>query len=116
MLAAYIVIGKPFAPKADGSITVSVVDLDGTSLKEKTIEYRTGDTLPALIAAAFENVTMDNGMLMTIESLTTPEDWSSFICVYQNGEMASEGLETLPFKDGDTIGLVMTAFDAEAAW
>ena len=50
-------------------------------------------------------------MLMNIESLVTPADWSQFISIYINGEMAMEGIETLPYKDGDKLELRMTVYD-----
>ena len=106
--AAYIVIAKPFTPKGDGSITVKVTDLDQKLIKEKKIVFNTGDKLPDLIKNNFDKVLIDNGMLMIIESLVTPADWAQFICIYINGEMAMEGIETLPYKDGDVLELRMT--------
>ena len=109
--AAYILIAKPFTPKGDGTITVTVTDLDQKVLKEKKIVFNTGDKLADLLQKNFDNVKMDNGMLMNIESLVTPADWSQFISLYINGEMAMEGIETLPYKDGDKIELRRTVYD-----
>ena len=89
--AAYILIAKPFTPKGDGSITVTVTDVDQKVLKEKKIVFNSGDKLTDLVKNNFDNVLIDNGMLMNIESLVTPADWSQFISILINGEMAMEG-------------------------
>ena len=109
--AAWILIAKPFTAKGDGTITVTVTDVEEKVLKEKKIVFNNGDKLTDLVQNNFDNVLIDNGMLMNIESLVTPADWSQFICIYINGEMAMEGIETLPYKDGDKLELRMTVYD-----
>ncbi len=109
--AAYILIARPFTPKGDGSITVTVTDVDQKVLKEKKIVFNSGDKLTDLVKNNFDNVLIDNGMLMNIESLVTPADWSQFISILINGEMAMEGIETLPYKDGDKLEFRMTVYD-----
>lgn len=94
----------------DGYITITVQDLDNKMLAEKKVGFKAGQSLAELLEANFENVTIDNSMLMTIESLTTPADWSTYISLLINGEYAMEGVMTLPFKDGDTIDLVNTKY------
>ena len=106
--AAWIIIAKPFTPKGDGSITVKVTDLDQKLIKEKKIVFNTGDKLVDLLKNNFDNVLFDNGMIMNIESLVTPADWAQYITIWINGEFAMEGLETLPYKDGDVLELRMT--------
>ena len=106
--AAYIVIAKPFTPKGDGSITVKVTDIDQKLIKEKKIVYKTGDKLTDLVSNNFDKVLIKDGMLMNIESLETPSDWAQFIAILINGEMAMEGIETLPYKNGDVLEFRMT--------
>ena len=105
---AYIVIAKPFTPKGDGSITVKVTDLDQKLIKEKKIVFNNGDKLPDLIQNNFDKVLIKDHMLMNIESLVTPDDWAQYIAILINGEMAMEGIETLPYKDGDVLEFRMT--------
>lgn len=99
--------------KADGSIEVVLVDLEGTTVADKNIDFMTGDTLVDLLDQNFENVVVDNGMLMTIEDFTTPEDWSSFICIYVDDEMSEVGIMDIEVKDGEKISFVMTEFNAD---
>lgn len=113
--AAYVLIGKPFAPKAEGQLRILVTDTDQSVIKDKTLPFYKDDTLPELVKKNFDKVLISaDGMLMNIETLETPADWSKFISIYQNGEMAMEGIMTLPFKDGDCIEFRMTVFDASA--
>ena len=106
--AAYILIAKPFTPKGDGSITVKVTDLDQKLIKEKKIVFNTGDKLTDLVSNNFDKVLIKDHMLMNIESLETPADWAQYIAILINGEMAMEGIETLPYKDGDVLEFRMT--------
>lgn len=101
-----------FAAKADGHITVVVKDLGDKLLAEKKIGYKTGDKLTDLVKNNFKNVTYKEDqyglLIMTIESITTPEDWSTWIAILINGELAQVGISSLEFKDGDTISFVNT--------
>ena len=106
--AAYIAIAKPFTPKGDGSITVRVTDVDQKLIREKKIVFNTGDKLTDLVTNNFDNVVISDHMLMKIETLDTPSDWAQFIAILLNGEMAMEGIETLPYKDGDVLEFRMT--------
>lgn len=108
LVFAALKIKEVYFPKYDGKITVEVVDLGGTRKKTKQINFNTGDALVKLLEENFTNVKMENGMLMTIETLETPEDWSSFICVYVDDKMSEVGIEEIKFKDGTKISLVMT--------
>ena len=96
--------------KDDGHITVTVQDKEGKVIAEKKIGYKEGDKLADLVQKNFANVTYDNGMLMTIESLTTPADWSSYISILQNGEYSMVGIMEMQFKDGDKIDFVDTVY------
>ena len=96
--------------KDDGHITVTVQDKEGKVITEKKIGYKEGDKLADLVQKNFANVTYDNGMLMTIESLTTPADWSSYISILQNGEYSMVGIMEMQFKDGDKIDFVDTVY------
>ena len=56
IIVCYVLIAKPFTPKADGEIQIVLVDLDGTIVSEKKIEFDVGDTLDQLIKENYENV------------------------------------------------------------
>ena len=94
-----------------GSIHVEVVDLDKTIISQKEISYEEGDTLVSLIKENFDNVTFDNGMLMSIETLETPEDFSKFICIYVDDKMSEVGIEDIKYTDGTKISLILTEFN-----
>ena len=94
--------------KAEGTVTVEVTDLSAAVLKRKEIDYYPGDSLEKLVRENFEQVTIENGMVMTIESLTTPADWSTFIGILKNGAMSEVGLLEMSFEDGDVITFAET--------
>ena len=71
---------KNFTSTSDGSITVELVELDGTK-RVKEIEFNTGDILLTLLEENYDNVVVENGMLMSIDTFTTASDWSTFISI-----------------------------------
>lgn len=113
-VAGYFIV-KGTAAKADGYITVTVKDLEGKVLAEKKIGFKTGDKLIDLVRNNFKNVTFDEKdptmpFLMTIESLTTPADYSKYISILYNGEYSPVGISQIEFKDGDKIDFVEDQF------
>ena len=101
---------KEFKPKSAGFIEVKVIDLDNVLIKHKTIEYQKDDSLTYLVKNNFNNVKIENGMVMSIESITTPADWSTFIAIYVNDVMSNYGINDLSFKNGDIISFINTVF------
>ena len=110
MVGVYLKMNDKYTSKSDGEIQVELVALDGSIIKEKTIEFNEGDTLEQLLKDNFCNVVFDNGMLMAIEDYTTPSDWSTFISVYVDDEMSMVGLLEVHFTNGTKISLVITEF------
>ena len=112
--ALLVVVGfflfDSFSAKGDGVITVRVEELDGTVLSEKEIEFYEGDTLIKLIEENFNNVVVDNGMIMEIETYKTPSDWSTFLSVYVDDKMSEVGLKDIVYSDGMKITLKVTEF------
>ena len=106
-----ILLKDSFKPNYDGNIIIEVLDLDGSTIKEKEISFNEGDLLTELVSNNFDNVTYDNGMLMSIENFTTPSDWSKFISIYVNDEMSMVGLFDIKFEDGTKISFIITEFD-----
>ena len=98
-----------FTSTSLGTIQIELVDLDGNSTS-KSIPFEQGDTLVSLLEANYENVVVENGMLMTIENLTTAADWSYFISIYVNDEMSMVGVMEIAFEDQMKISFVMTEF------
>lgn len=109
ILSVYL-LKDSFKPTYDGTIIVEVVDLDGSIIKTKEIAFNKGDVLTNLISNNFDNVTYDNGMIMSIEDFNTPSDWSKFLSIYVNDEMSNVGLADIVFEDGTKISLKITEF------
>ena len=109
----FIAIGTYFineanTAKGDGTITIRVIEFEDVLVKEKDITFYEGDTLTQLVKSNFSNVVIDNGMVMSIESITTPNDWSTYICIYQNDVMSNFGINDIEFQDGDIVSFVNT--------
>ena len=104
-------VTKKTSMKGEGHIIVEVIDLHGSKIKEKELDYYSGDDIISLIQSNFDNVKFDGNMIMNIESIVTPDDWSTFISVYLNDEMSMVGLKEIKFSDGDKLSLVETKFE-----
>lgn len=109
ILSVYL-LKDSFKPSYDGAITVEVIALDSSIIKTKEIAFNEGDSLIDLISNNFDNVTYDNGMIMSIEDFNTPSDWSKFLSIYVNDEMSNVGLADIVFTDGTKISLKITEF------
>jgi len=105
-----MILSKTFSSTSDGSITVELVELDGSLKSSKEIEFETGDKLLTLIEENYENVVVENGMLMSIDTFTTASDWSTFISIDVNGEASMVGLNEIVYEDGMIISFKMTEF------
>lgn len=108
-----VLLHNSFKSDYDGIITVEVVALDGTTIKEKELEFKEGDLLMDLIEDNFENVTYQNGMIMSIEDYQTPADWSTFLSIYVNDEMSMVGLADIEFTSGTKISIIITEYISE---
>ena len=104
-----VAITGNFTSKGLGEIQVELVDLEGNK-ESKNITFDEGDTLISLVEANYENVVIENGMLMAIEDYTTPSDWSTFISIYVNDEMSMVGISDIVFEDGTKISFIITEF------
>lgn len=103
ILCGILFIYNPFAPKYDGSIDVKIVNLKGKTVNEKEIAFNDGDKLQTLLEENFDHVEISDGFLSSIDELTTPEDYSTYICIYVDGEMSDVGLTQIKYKDGTEI-------------
>lgn len=108
LFAALFAINNPFGSKADGSIEVEVVNLEGKTVEDKTIEFNKGDKLGTLLKENFDNVKIKDGFLSSIDELSTPDDYSTFICIYVDDKMSEVGLNDIEYKDGTNISFVDT--------
>lgn len=104
-------IYKHLSSNPAGTISVEIIQLDGTKTNEKSISYNEGDTLVPLLESNFDNVVVENGILMSIDNLTTPSDWSTFICIYVDNVMSDVLIQDIQFKDGTVISFVDTVYD-----
>ena len=109
-VVASLMLKNHFTSDSDGQIQVEIIELDGTTKVEKIIDFNEGDTLDQLLSDNFDNVVIENGMLMSIEDYNTPSDWSTFISIYVDNEMSMVGLLDIEFTDGTVISLVITEF------
>ena len=108
-LSVYL-LKDSFKPDYDGVITVEVINLDNEVVKTKEITFKENDELTILIENNFNNVTYQNGMIMSIEDYNTPTDWSTSISIYVDDKMSEVGLSDIEFKDGTKITLIITEF------
>lgn len=112
-VAFYFYNAKPTA-KAEGTVEIVVTTLEGENDADKKIDFYEGDDLIALVENNFSNVRIEDGFIYDIETLETPEDFSSFICIYVNDEMSEVGMADIELEDGKVISFVMTAYDPSA--
>lgn len=110
IVVCIILITKPFGAKYDGEITVEVVALDGEVIKSEEIGFNAGDELISLVEENFENVLIENGMIMNIENYETPSDWSTFLSIYVDNEMSMVGIADIEFSDGTIISFRITEY------
>ncbi|MDO4481093.1 MAG: DUF4430 domain-containing protein [Erysipelotrichaceae bacterium] len=97
--------------KKAGTIDVIVEDVNEEVIKQKSIDFQKDEKCTEVIQNNFDNVLIENGMILNIESLETPEDWSEFICIYVNDEMSQVGIEDIVLEDGMKISFVMTEYE-----
>ena len=110
LVVGVFLLGKGFSSNSDGTITVEVVALDGSIIRSENIEFSEGDTLVTLIEENFDNVVIDQGMIMTIEDYVTPSDWSTFLSIKVDDVESMVGITSISFTDGTKISLVITEF------
>lgn len=99
-----------FESKSDGSITVELVELDGSKKATKEIEFSKGDTLIELLDENFDNVVVENGMLQSIDTFANALDWSSYISILVDGEYSMVGVLEIEFTDGTIITFKMEEY------
>ena len=110
LLGGGIYVKNKSTANEQGHIIVELIDLDGNQVVEKELSFSEGDNLQKLIEDNFNNVTFDNGMLMTIENYETPPDWSTYLAVYVDGKMSQVGIPEIELHDGIKISLIVTEF------
>lgn len=110
LILGFILVNNHFKSVSDGEIRITLVDLEKNTISDKKIEFKEGDTIDMILKENYDNVVFENGMIMSIESMTTAPDWSYFISIYVNGEMSQVGLFDIPFTDGMWLSFEMTEF------
>ncbi|MGN1343768.1 MAG: DUF4430 domain-containing protein [Traorella sp.] len=101
---------RSYVTHGDGEITVELKDIDGNLLSEKNIAFYKGDKLVDLLSNNYDNVVIENGMIMSIDTLTTASDWSQFIMIYVDDEASNVGILEIQYEDGTKITFELTAF------
>ena len=100
-------VSDTFQSDSDGVITVVIMD-NGNVVAEKNIEFNVDDNLEDLIINNFEGVRFTNGMLMDIEGIVTPSDYSYFFWSRINGIDLTVGAKDVEFEDKDVIEFIFT--------
>ena len=114
VLCSLFVSGKFDSRTArDGSIEIKLVNLDGSVESDNTFQYASGATLVNILENNYSNVVITDNMLMSIEDFTTPDDWSSYIAIYVDGEMSQVGVNEINLFDYSVITFQMTEYTAE---
>ena len=103
-------LSNNFPSKTQGDVLIELIDIEGNISDSRQIEYQEGDTLVSLVESNYDNVLIENGMLMTIEDFETASDWSTFISIYVNDEMSMVGINDIMFDNNTKISFVMTEF------
>ena len=109
VVCVYLIKDK-FSSDTDGEIQIVLIDLENKVISDEMISFKTGDTLDKLLMENYDNVVITDGMLMSIESFTTANDWSYFISIYVNDEMSMVGLLDIEFTNQTKISFVMTEY------
>lgn len=103
-------LSNNFTSKTQGDVLIELIDIDGNINDSRQIDYQEGDTLVMLIENNYDNVVIQDGMLMRIEDFKTADDWSTFISIYVNDEMSMVGINDIEFDDNTKVSFVMTEF------
>ena len=95
-----IFINNPDFAKTKGTVTIELVDLDDKKVLSKDINFKEKDTLVSIVSDEFDNVLIENGMVITIEELTTYTiNWSVYIWILVNGEYSMVGINDIELVD-----------------
>lgn len=100
---------KP-ASKADGVVTIVVVNKSGEEVVNKNIEFVKGDNLVDLLDKNFKIVTEDGmygKIILSIEDIVTDFE-TSYLAIYVNDEYSQVGLSYIELKDKLVVKFVET--------
>lgn len=115
LIACFFIINNVIEAKGDGTISIEVVALDGSLMKEKDVVFHEGDTLQKLIEDNFDSVIFDDTgygpFIKGIEGYVTPDDWSSYISILVDGIYSEVGIGDIVFVDGTKITLKISSFE-----
>lgn len=103
-------LSNNFTSKTKGDVLIELIDIEGNISDSRQIEYQEGDTLVSLVESNYDNVLIENGMLMTIKDFETASDWSTFISIYVDDEMSMVGINDIEFDDNTKVSFIMTEF------
>lgn len=110
LICIFLLVGCSNQTEGSGEIKVELVALDGSVIKEETIKFDSDDTLVELVSDEFDNVVIENGMLMEIEDYKTPSNWETFISIYVDGKMSMVGISDIKLEDNMVVSLRITKF------
>ena len=95
-----IFINNPDFAKTKGTVTIELIDLDDKKVLSKDINFKEKDTLVSIVSDEFDNVLIENCMVITIEEFTTDTlNWSVYISILVNGEYSMVGINDIELVD-----------------
>lgn len=104
IIIAFIVINNQSSAKTNGTVTIELMDLSERLVSSKKIEFNEEDTLVILVKENYDNVYIENNMLLAIENFTTDTaNWSHYISILVNGEYSMEGINNIELTNGMII-------------
>jgi hypothetical protein len=105
-----LLVVRHYKTKSDGTIEITLVELNGNIKSDKKIDYQKNDALVDLLKNNYSNVVVDKGMLMSIDTFTTASDWSTFISIYVDNEMSQVGILDIQYENYSIISFRMTEY------
>ena len=99
-----ILINNSRLANTKGSVTIELVDLDEKIVSSNKIRFKEEDSLVSIVSNNYENVTIENGMLLSIEDFTTDTvNWRYYISILVNGDYSNFGINDIELVDGMII-------------
>ena len=100
---------KAVTSSSNNHIIVEIYNADGTSSTSKKINYQKGNTLEQLLRQNYQNVVVQDGYLIQIDTLVEPKDKSYYIAIYVDDVYSDKGVQTIKLINGSHITLKLVS-------
>lgn len=110
-----------------GEITILIVDDIGDTISNQTLQFTTEDTLFSImnlhynigcangsyqLSTSCDTVIFGSRVILKIDNIET--DWqNSYISIYENGEYATAGIDSIALNDGDEFRFEYTSLGGD---